>query len=259
MFWTGKDWPSLMRGAMHASTHPQNQLSQKKTKIIPDKTLFPIYTHMHNLLPVFKCIINPAEDSPLEVQAVALVDQPAIERNFLAFKQQKPFFFAINEERQIISGPAMLANTPIYRKDADMGEYLVTFDKPTIQHIVEKFFSKGLMNAFNLMHQASAPVGGTCIFESFITDKTRGIQPMKGFDDVPDGSWFISAKVNNAGVWAKIKSGELKGFSVEGLFNMLPVKMNKQLADHGAADDVLQALTDEERIELIKQILNETE
>jgi len=208
-----------------------------------------------HVLPVYKCIINPAEDSPLEVQAVALVDQPAIEKNFMAFKKQQPLFFTVNQQRQIISGPAMLADTPIYRKDADMGEYLVTFGKPTIQHIVEKFFSKGLLNSFNIMHKAAAPAEGTCIFESFITDASRGIQPMKGYEDVPDGSWFISAKVNNSAVWAKIKNGEVKGFSVEGLFSLLPVKMKKQYNN----DEVLQSLTDEERLELVKQIINETE
>jgi len=178
------------------------------------------------MLPVYKCIINTNDDSPLEVQAVALVDQPAIEKNFLAFKTQQPLQFAINDDRQIISGPAMLANTPIYRKDADYGEYLVVFDKPTIQSIVEKFFSKGLMASFNLMHNSKAPVNDTCIFESFITDNTRGIQPIKGFEDTPEGSWFISAKVNNAAVWAKIKAGEVKGFSVEGLFKLMPLKMS---------------------------------
>ena len=177
------------------------------------------------MLPVYKCIINTNEDSPLEVQAVALVDQPAIEKNFLAFKAQQPLRFAINDDRQIISGPAMLANTPIYRKDAEYGEYLVVFDKATIQAIVEKFFSKGLMASFNIMHNSNAPLNDTCIFESFITDAGRGIQPMKGFDDVPQGSWFISAKVNDAGVWAKIKAGEVKGFSVEGLFKLMPLKM----------------------------------
>jgi len=197
------------------------------------------------MLPVFKCIINDNEDSPLEVQAVALVDQPAIEKNFLAFKMQKPLQFTVNEDRQIISGPAMLANTPIYRKDNEYGEYLVVFDKATIEAIVEKFFTKGLMASFNIMHDSKAPVSDTCIFESFITDTSRGIQPMKGFEDVPEGSWFISAKVNNNTVWAKIKTGEVKGFSVEGLFKLMPLKMGAE------------KLTPEQAWQKIVELLNE--
>jgi hypothetical protein len=41
---------------------------------------------------------------------------------------------------------------------------------------------------------------------------------MCGFEDCPDGSWFGSFYVENDEVWNKIKSGEVKGFSVEGLF-----------------------------------------
>lgn len=200
------------------------------------------------MLPVYKCTINTNEDSPLEVQAVALVDEPAIEKNFMAFKAQQPLYFTVNASRQIISGPAMLANTPIYRKDADYGEYLVVFDKPTIQAIVEKFFSKGLMASFNLMHNSKTSVSGACIFESFITDATRGIQPMKGFDDVPDGSWFISAKVNDAGIWAKIKAGQVKGFSVEGLFKLMPLKMaaTQQSTDEDIMAQIITILNGEE-------------
>ncbi|HVX51242.1 MAG TPA: XkdF-like putative serine protease domain-containing protein [Chitinophagaceae bacterium] len=199
------------------------------------------------MLPVYKCTISNSNDSPLQVQAIALVDEPAIEKNFLAFKAQQPLHFAVNTARQIISGPAMLANTPIYRKDADYGEYLVVFDKQTIETIVEKFFSKGLMASLNIMHNSSSPLQGACIFESFITDAQRGIQPMKGFEDVPEGSWFISVKINSADVWAKIKAGQVKGFSVEGLFKLMPLKLQTQ------------ALTPEKTMQQIIAVLMEGE
>lgn len=198
---------------------------------------------MEAKLPVYKCIINASEKSPLEVQAVALVDQPAIERNFLAFKSQKPLHFSIDESRRIISGPAMLADTPIYRKDNEFGEYLVVFDKPTIQSIAEKFFSNGLVQAFNIMHDSSLPATGTCIFESFITDESRGIKPMVGFEDVPQGSWFISAKVSDDNIWNLVKDGKVKGFSVEGLFQLVPLKMaTTETTPESVLDQIMKLL-----------------
>jgi hypothetical protein len=65
---------------------------------------------------------------------------------------------------------------------------------------------------------------GVYMFESFLIDKSRMSNP-KGFEDLPDGSWFGSYKVDNEDIWAKIKSGEFKGFSVEGDF--IPKEMNK--------------------------------
>lgn len=193
-------------------------------------------------LKVYKCCIDETITSELEVNFVALVDRPAIEKNFLAFNE--PLRFELNEDRRIISGPAMLADLPIYRKDETYGEYYVTFDKDTILSIVQKFFKKGFIQNFNLFHKADQEVQDITIFESFITDSSRGIQPMKGFEDAAEGSWFISAKVDNDEAWAKIKSGEVKGFSVEGIFQY--VKMN---AIKRSPEEVLQA---------IQKILNET-
>ena len=82
-----------------------------------------------------------------------------------------------------------------------------------------KFAKKKFQNNVNLMHDSNQKVDGVTMFESFIVDKSRGIMPMKGFEDIADGSWFGSFYVENNDVWEAIKSGEYKGFSVEGLFD----------------------------------------
>lgn len=168
-------------------------------------------------LPVYEMVINPDPASDVEVSYVAFVDKPAIEKNFLAFKDQK-IQFDIQEEKRIVSGPAMVANTLIYRKD-EQGEYNVFFSKETIAQIALKFFKKDYQKNLNLFHDPELSLDGVTIFESFVTDKARGVQPMKGFEDLPDGTWFISAKVENDAVWNAIKDGQVKGFSVEGIFS----------------------------------------
>lgn len=130
----------------------------------------------------------------------------------------KQNFAVQDEEERIISGPLMLADTPIYRNDSN-GEYYVVFDKDTIKQIAQKFFKKGYQKNVNLMHDDGRVVSGLTMFESWITDEKRGIKPMNGFTDVPEGSWFGSFKVDNDEVWQMIKDGKVKGFSVEGVFN----------------------------------------
>lgn len=176
-------------------------------------------------LQVYKARIDPNIDSDLEVNYIGLVDRPAIERNFQAFKDhEKKAAFILNEEKRIISGPAMIADMPIYRKDDQLGEYYVVFDKAAIQTIVEKFAAKGYLKNFNLFHDQQQKVTDVTIFNSFVSDAELGIAPLAGFEDVADGSWFISAKVNNPTVWEAVKAGTIRGFSVEGLFNYVPVK-----------------------------------
>jgi hypothetical protein len=169
-------------------------------------------------LPIYQLEISDDLNDDVEVDFVALVDRPAIERDFLMFKEAKANFIIQSEDRRIVSGALMLADTPIYRNDQN-GEYYVTFTKDTIEKIAQKFFKKGYQSNVNLMHDEALAVEGITMYESFIVDSSRGVMAMKGFEDAPEGSWFGSFKVENESVWNKIKSGEFKGFSVEGIFN----------------------------------------
>ncbi len=128
-------------------------------------------------------------------------------------------FQVVSEDERIISGPLMLADQLIFRNNEQFGQHYVKFSADTIKAIAIKWSKRGNMAKVNLMHDSNKVVDGVTMFESFIVDKKRGIMPMVGFEDVADGSWFGSFYVENPKVWDKIKSGELKGFSVEGMFD----------------------------------------
>ena len=172
-------------------------------------------------LPLYMLEISDDPLDDAEVQFVALVDRPAIQKNWNAFKNEQKFQI-ISEDKHIISGCAMLADTPIFRSDANFGDYYVAFSKDTIVKIVQKYFKKGYQNNVNLMHDPNQIETGVTMFESFISDKSRGIEPMKGFEDAPDGSWFVSMLVENDAVWQQVKEGKINGFSIEGIFNYTP-------------------------------------
>ena len=131
------------------------------------------------------------------------------------------FKFVIqSEEQRIISGPLMVANQRIYRNDPINGEYEVFFSASTIKQIAIKLAKKGFQNNVNLMHDSDMQLSGVTLFEIFQSDKERGIMPMKGFEDLADGSLFGSMYVDNDAAWQLIKDDKVKGFSVEGNFGM---------------------------------------
>lgn len=181
-------------------------------------------------LPVYELLINEDVNDDAEVNFVSLVDRPAIQKNYNAFKDKVNLQIA-SEDRRIISGPIMLANTPIYRNDAHHGEYYVVFSKDTIYKIVQKYFKKGFQNNVNLDHSQDLVQEDVYMFETFITDAERGILPMKGFEDAPDGSWFGSMYVGNDYTWGEVKSGKYKGFSVEGIFEYSQKKKDDKYTD----------------------------
>jgi len=159
------------------------------------------------------------------LQAIALVDTPAIGLNYQAFANHK--FEVINEDKRIVMGAAMIPDLPIYRRD-ERGEYYAIFKKETIKALVQKLFKENKHNNFNEQHNAFKILDGVYIYQSFITDAELGILPPQGFENVADGTWFIAAKVENDEAWAKVKKeGILKGFSVEGVFDLEPYKFKK--------------------------------
>lgn len=181
------------------------------------------------MLPLYRLVIN--DEDHTGVTAVALVDDPAIQIGWQAFKNQKPFKFeTVNLEKRIIAGPLMLADTKIYRSD-QRGEYEVVFEKGTIEQIVDKFHKNEYSKNVNPMHDSMLLLPDIYMISDFIIDSTRGINSPLGFD-LPDGSWFGQFKVRNDEVWNEfIKTGIFKGFSVEGFFNEVPVTLTDQEID----------------------------
>lgn len=172
-------------------------------------------------LPIYLLDINEDEQAQTEVNFIALVDRPAIQMNWQSFKEATAKF-AVDQEKQIISGPLMVADMPIYRKDEEFGEYYAVFNAPTIEKIAIKYYQKGFQSNVNLRHDGDMIVEGATMFESWIVNRELGKMPMKGYEDVSDGSWFGSFKVTNDKVWGMVKDGLIKGFSVEGLFQYKP-------------------------------------
>jgi hypothetical protein len=174
-----------------------------------------------NNLPIYK--LSLSDDPESGVDYIALVDDPAIEKHFLAFSKQQELklqFKATNPEKRVISGPLMIADMCIFRDDPQHGAHYVYFDSETIRQIIFRFFRKGLTSNINLMHLPDARPEGIFMFESFIIDSQRGVAGPGGFAPLPDGSWFGSFKIDNDLVWEHfIRTGEFKGFSVEGFFN----------------------------------------
>lgn len=165
---------------------------------------------------LYKIVINKDDNSGMD--AISLVANPAVEREFLKFDKEQPLKF--DADKQIITGVVALADVPIYRFSPSMGEYWVVFDKETIQTMVEKYAKNGLFNSVNLQHDDNNFVDGCYLFESYIINKERGVCPVE-FNDIPDGSWIASFKIENQELWNQIKtSGKLNGFSLQGMFSL---------------------------------------
>ena len=169
-------------------------------------------------IPVYNAIISEEETG---MYKISLVDDPAVMSNFQAFdKQHIPQMYAIqDEEKRLVRGVVMRADFPIYRYDAKMGEYYIIYKADQIRKMAEKYLVESRQNDVNLMHDEGSDVEGVQMVQYFI--KGDGIS-VDGFDDCADGSLFAEFHVVNDDVWAEIKAGTYKGFSLEGIFDLQP-------------------------------------
>lgn len=139
---------------------------------------------------------------------ISLVDDPAIKEDFIFFsseEEEKLMFF--DDYKKMITGPVLIPNQKIYRKNINGSPAYVYYDENTILKSMEYFFKQG--SKFNIMHQGSKVQVG--ILESFLTEENNKF-------NLPKGSWVVTAKVNDDNLFNDIKNGKLKGFSFQGLF-----------------------------------------
>lgn len=161
-------------------------------------------------LPLYEVLFD---DDESVFNNVAFVTEPAIEVNFIRLSKEADtdIKLSVDEEKRIVTGPALIPDMPIYRNDGGK-RYYITWSRDTIKQVAINFFRNSRQNAGNLEHQI--PVNGITFFESYILDKERGISP-KEFAELPDGTWMLSAKVVNDDAWRMVLDGTLQGFSID--------------------------------------------
>jgi hypothetical protein len=150
------------------------------------------------------------------INAVSVVESPAIEENFIALKKHEVELKEVDAEKRILMGAALVPNKQIYRRNKDK-EFYIYFSEDTVRKASELFLMRSNQNNATYEHERKM-LDGMSVVESWIiedekTDKSR----LYNFN-LPKGTWMISMKVNNDEIWKKVKDGEVKGFSIEGHF-----------------------------------------
>ena len=154
------------------------------------------------------------------IEAISIVDKPAIQEDFIALsKQDKVQLADVDTDKRILMGAALIPNKNIYRQDSEEEEgYYIYFSEATVKKASELFLIEGNQNKSTLEHQAE--LSGLSVVESWIVEDEVHDKSRKYGLEMPVGTWMVSMKVNNEDVWQDyVKTGAVKGFSIEGYFS----------------------------------------
>ena len=180
-------------------------------------------------IPTLRATFDPT--NPLEgMFVVSLVEEPAIGSLFFPFAktpsgEEKINLSILDAPQHKVIGCVLRADYPILRIDGEGKYYNLVFDKETIYELTQHFVKYNNTGNVSVLHNGK-PVGGVELTQLFIKDKSKGIDPV-GFEEVSDGSLFAEYKILNEEVWKGICNGVYRGFSIEGVFELAPVKMQK--------------------------------
>jgi len=190
---------------------------------------------------IIELIISSDEDG---IEAISLVDRPAIESNFITLAKEYEMNLAeVDKEKKILMGPALIPNKMIFRKDGE-SKYQVFFSESTVEQASQMYLQNGNQSNATLQHKTK--IEGMSLVESWlITDPEMDKSKSYGFN-LPKGTWMVSMKADNEQIWAKAKSGEIKGFSIEGYFaDKLSLELLPEIKDEELVNQIVNILENE--------------
>lgn len=193
-------------------------------------------------------LILDEEQDEIGVDAISIVESPAIESDFVALKNEEIKLAEVDSEKRILMGALLIPNKPIYR-NGEEGEYYIYFSKETIVKASQMFLQNGNQSNSTLEH--NKPLDGLTLVESWIVESEKDKSRHYGLN-VPVGTWMGSVKVNNSKIWKDyVKTKKVKGFSIEGYFAD-KMEQTKKLAKEDMEENISNEIINE-----IRNILNE--
>ena len=191
------------------------------------------------------------EEQEIGIEAISVVENPAIEEDFIALKSQEFKLAEVDKEKRILMGALLIPNKPIYRRNGE-DEYYIYFSKDTVLKASQMYLMQGKQNNSTLEHQYQ--INGLSLVESWIIEDKVHDKSVKYGMDLPLGTWVGSVKVNNDKIWSEfVKTGKVKGFSIEGYFADKMERPKEAIKDF-SSDKVLQEIDQEEAEYLLGQV-----
>ena len=167
---------------------------------------------------IIELVIDEESKEFSGIEAISVVESPAIEEDFIALKNEDKVRLAeVSKEKRLLMGAALIPDKPIYRKSGEH-EFYIYFSKDTVAKASQMFLKAGNQGQATMEH-ASQKLEGMTVVESWLVEDKIHDKSRKYGLDMPIGTWMVAMKVDNDEVWNNyVKENKIKGFSIEGYF-----------------------------------------
>ena len=163
---------------------------------------------------LIELILN--DDEAIGVEAISVVENPAIESDFIALSKQQIQLTEVDKEKRLLMGALLIPDKHIPRNGENGEVYNIFFSKETVEKASQLYLKNGNQSNSTLEHESK--LKGLTLVESWIVADTKKDKTALYGIDVPVGTWMGSVKCENDEVYKMAKEGTVKGFSIEGYF-----------------------------------------
>lgn len=194
-------------------------------------------------LEIIELFIDELDEELGGVNAISIVGNPAIQENFIHLSSDEIKLAKVDDEKRIVMGAVLVPNKKVFRKGKKEGQkdHFIVFGADTVRRASELFLSKGKQNNTTLEHEIK--LSGISVVESWIVEDDKKDKSSLYGLHAPVGSWIVSMKIEDDFLWQEfVKTGVVKGFSIEGKFTDKPQNLSEEL------DEVDNALKQIEEI-----------
>lgn len=189
------------------------------------------------------------------VEAVSLVEKPAIQENFIKLEEQsdallseeektvKVNYKVVDDEQKIVSGAVLIPNKLIYRSAEQLqGEDgYISMSEDTVRKCAHLYLKRNNNNNVTLDHEEET--NKVTLMESWVIDDLSNDKSnYLGYSDLPLGTWMATFKIEDDELWEEVKSGEYNGFSIEGFFQMREVSKTNMSEQNDIYKEILDNL-----------------
>ncbi len=201
------------------------------------------------------------DDEMTGIEAISVVENPAIEEDFIALKSEEIKLAEVNKEKRILMGALLVPNKPIYRRKGEE-EYYIYFSRETVEKASQLYLMNGNQSKATLEHQHT--INGLTLVESWLVEDEVHDKSRKYGLSVPVGTWMGAVKVNNEQIWNDfVKTGKVKGFSIEGYFADKMERPKEPINDFDEEEaeetlSVIRSIIKKGEIELASEVINDS-
>lgn len=162
------------------------------------------------------------------VYALSVVENPAMQDMWIALREQPQTIelAQVDEEKRLLLGAALIPNKKIYR-NIDGHEFYITFSEQTIEKLAHNFFKNQMNNNSSLEHEVK--LEGMSVVEGWTVQDPNNDKSNAYGKTYEKGTWVTMMKVDNDEMWGKVKSGEIKGFSIDALLALEEINLKTEI------------------------------